>query len=216
MKKNLIVLDLIFYVGLPLFVWHMLRDYIGDYYAMLLTSVPAIVYTLYRFKETKKANVTGIFILVSLVIGTVVDLLSGSALQLLWNNVYYSLVVGCFFLLTMVFRKPLALYFALDIAELQGHEREFSKKLYFQKRLFIVFQAITFIFVLRSVIFAGVNSWLIQQYGVEAFDNGIVIKQVLGWVMTGFVVIGFIYVSKVIQDSPEIVDQAKGEGEVTT
>lgn len=210
MKKNLIVLDLIFYVGLPLFVWHMLREYIGDYYAMLLTSVPAIVYTLYRFKESKKVNVTGIFILVSLVIGTVVDLLSGSALQLLWNNVYYSLVVAVFFLLTMVFKKPLALYFALDIAELQGQDRSFSKNLYFQRKLFIIFQAITFIFALRSVIFAGVNSWLIQQYGVEAFDNGIVIKQVLGWGMTGIVVVGFIYVSKVIQDSPELVDQGKG------
>lgn len=214
MKKNLIVLDLIFYVGLPLFIWHMLREYIGDYYAMLLTSVPAILYTLYRFKETKKINVTGIFILVSLLVGTVVDLLSGSALKLLWNNVYYSLVVAVFFLLTMVFKKPLALYFALDIAELQGYERSFSKNLYFQKRLFIIFQAITFIFALRSVIFAGINSWLIQQYGVEAFDNGIVIKQVLGWVMTGIVIAGFIYVSKVIQDSPELVDQVKGE--VTT
>ena len=211
MKKNLIVLDLIFYVGLPLFIWHMLREYIGDYYAMLLTSVPAILYTLYRFKETKKVNVTGIFILVSLVVGTVVDLLSGSALQLLWNNVYYSLVVGCFFLFTMVFKKPMALYFALDVAELQGYERSFSKKLYYQKRLFFIFQAITFIFALRSVIFAGVNSWLIQQYGVEAFDNGIVIKQVLGWVMTGIVIAGFIYVSKIIQDSPELVDQVKGE-----
>lgn len=211
MKKNIIVLDLIFYVGLPLFVWHVLREHVGDYYSMLLTSVPGIFYTLYRFKEMKKINVTGIFILASLVIGTVVDLLSGSALQLLWNNVYYSAVVGVFFLLTMVFKKPLALYFAIDIAELQGQDREFSKKLYFQKRLFVIFQVLTFIFALRSGVFAGVNSWLIQQYGVEAFDNGILIKQVLGWVMTIFTVIGFVYVSKVIQDSPELIDQAKGE-----
>jgi len=211
MKKNIIVLDLIFYVGLPLFVWHVLREHVGDYYAMLLTSVPGIFYTLYRFKEMKKINVTGIFILASLVIGTVVDLLSGSALQLLWNNVYYSAVVGVFFLLTMVFKNPLALYFAVDIAELQGYDREFSKKLYFQKRLFVIFQVLTFIFALRSGVFAGVNSWLIQQYGVEAFDNGILIKQVLGWVMTIFTVIGFFYVSKVIQDSPELIDQAKGE-----
>jgi len=211
MKKNIIVLDLIFYVGLPLFVWHVLREHVGDYYAMLLTSVPGIFYSLYRFKEMKKINVTGIFILASLVIGTVVDLLSGSALQLLWNNVYYSAVVGVFFLLTMVFKNPLALYFAIDIAELQGQDREFSKKLYFQKRLFVIFQVLTFIFALRSGVFAGVNSWLIQQHGVEAFDNGILIKQVLGWVMTIFTVIGFVYVSKVIQDSPELIDQAKGE-----
>jgi len=71
MKNNVILLDLIFYLALPLFVWHVLRDHVGDYYAMLLTSVPGIIYTLYRFKQTKKLNVTGTFILASLVIGTV-------------------------------------------------------------------------------------------------------------------------------------------------
>lgn len=211
MKKNLFILDIIFYVGLPLFVWHVLRDHVGDYAAMLLTSVPGIIYTLYRFKEMKEINVTGTFILATMVIGMVVDLMSGSALQMLWNNVYYAAAIGVFYLLTMLLKKPLALYFALDMAELQGYDRTFSKHLYFQKRLFIVFQLITFVFALRNVLSVLLNSWLIQQYGVEAFDNGILIKQILGWVMTGLTIIGFIYVGKVIQDSPEMINKVKGE-----
>lgn len=211
MKNNVIILDLIFYLALPLFVWHVLRDHVGDYYAMLLTSVPGIIYTLYRFKETKKLNVTGTFILASLVIGTVIDLLSGSALRLLWNNVFYSLAMGVFFVGTMLFKRPLALYFALDVAELQGHDRKFSKHLYYHKPLLLIFQGITLILALRSGLFAGVNSWLIIEYGVEAFDKGILLKQVLGWVITAITVIGFFYVGKVIQDSPELIKKVQAD-----
>lgn len=211
MKNNVILLDILFYLALPLFVWHVLRDYVGDYYAMLLTSVPGIIYTLYRFNQTKKLNVTGTFILASLVIGTVIDLLSGSALRLLWNNVYYSLAMGIFFLATMLFKRPLALYFALDVAELQGYDRKFSKHLYYHKPLLLIFQGITLILAFRSGLFAGVNSWLILEYGVEAFDKGILLKQVLGWVITAITVIGFFYVGKVIQDSPELIKKVQAD-----
>jgi len=188
-----------------------LRDHVGDYYAMLLTSVPGILYTLYRFKETKKLNVTGTFILASLVIGTVIDLLSGSALRLLWNNVYYSLAIGVFFLGTMLFKRPLALYFALDVAELQGHDRKFSKHLFNHKPLILIFQGITLILALRSGLFAGVNSWLILEYGVEAFVKGILLKQVLGWVISAITVFGLFDVGKVIKYSPELIKKVQAE-----
>ncbi|WP_374056177.1 hypothetical protein [Rossellomorea sp. FM04394] len=83
MKKNFVLLDLLMYVALPLFVWNIMRDYIGDYYAMLLFSVPGIIYTVYRFIEMKKVNTFGLFILVTLIVGTLIDVLAGSSLQLL-------------------------------------------------------------------------------------------------------------------------------------
>ncbi|WP_205536274.1 VC0807 family protein [Paenisporosarcina cavernae] len=211
MKSKILVLDILFYVALPLIVWNLLRDTIGDYYAMLLTGVPAIIYSLYRFYEMKRVNVTGIFILASLFIGPAVDLLSGSAIRLLWNNVILTIVIAAFFIGTVVARKPLALYFALDVAELQGYDRTFSYRLYTEKKLFIVFQAITLLFALRSLIMAAVNSWLISTYGVEAFDEGIVLKQVLNWAGTFVIVIGFVYISKIIQDSPEIIQKLELE-----
>lgn len=59
--------------------------------------------------------------------------------------------------------------------------------------------------------FAGLNSWLILEYGVEAFDKGILLKQVLGWVITAVTVVGFFYVSKVIQDSPELIKKVQAD-----
>ena len=211
MKKNVILLDLIFYVGLPLLFWNGFRDVIGDYYAMLASSVPAIIYSIYRFYEVKKINITGLYIITTLVIGTLIDVLAGSALQLLWNNVFYNLAIGTFFLSTMLFKRPMALYFALDFVELQGHDRPFSKHLFYQKRIFIIFQLVTLLFAFRSVFFAAIKAWLIVEYGVEAFDKGILVRQVIGWVFTGLTMFGFFYTGKVIKDHPDIIKRVEEE-----
>ncbi|RSK25832.1 hypothetical protein EJF36_02405 [Bacillus sp. HMF5848] len=211
MKKNIVVLDILFYVAIPLLIWNVMREHIGDYYTMLLSSVPAILYTLYRFFVTKQFNVIGIYILATLVISTLIDVLAGSALQLLWNNVYYSISLSLFFLLTMLIKKPLALYFGLEWAEMQGYDRLYSKALYYKRPIFIVFQLITLAFALRSVVYALINTSLIMQYGVEAFDKGIVLKQVLSWVFTIITIFGFMYAGKLINNSPHLVEEVKRE-----
>lgn len=211
MKKNIVLWDLMIYVALPLFVWKILRDYTGDYYAMLLSSVPGILYTIYRFIEMKKVNTFGLFILFTLIIGTLIDVLAGSSLQLLWNNVYYAAGISLFFLGTMVLRRPITLYFGLDFAELQGHDRTFSKRLFYKKPLYILFQLITLSFALRSGILAIVKAWLIMEYGVEAFDKGIILRQAFSWIMTGVTIIGFFYIGKIIRESPHLIKEVQDE-----
>ncbi|TMU83560.1 hypothetical protein FGG79_19220 [Bacillus sp. BHET2] len=211
MKKNIVLLDLMIYVALPLLMWNVMRDYTGDYYAMLLSSVPGIIYTIYRFIEMKKVNTFGLFILLTLIIGTLIDVLAGSSLQLLWNNVYYAAALSLFFLFTMIIRKPIPLYFGLDFAELQGYDRTFSKRLYYKKPVYRVFQLITLCFALRSGIFAIFKTWLILEYGVEAFDKGILLRQAFSWIMTGITVAGFIYIGKIIKDSPQMVKEVQEE-----
>ncbi|MFI8575653.1 VC0807 family protein [Rossellomorea aquimaris] len=211
MKRNFVLLDLLIYVALPLFVWNIMRDYIGDYYAMLLSSVPGIIYTVYRFIEMKKVNTFGLFILVTLIVGTLIDVLAGSSIQLLWNNVYYAAALSLFFFITMLLRKPISLFFGLDFAELQGYDRTFSKRLFYKKPLYRIFQLITLCFALRSGILAFVKAWLILEYGVEAFDKGIILRQAFSWIMTGITVAGFIYIGKIIQDSPQLVKEVQIE-----
>ncbi|MFC0526004.1 VC0807 family protein [Pontibacillus salicampi] len=215
MKNNnkFVVLDLIFYVAFPLAIWHIMRDMIGDYYAMLLSSVPGIFYTIYRFKELKKVNVFGIFMISNLIVGTLVDVLSGSAIRLLWNNVYYSYAVALLFLLTIPFKKPISLYFALDFTELQGYDRSTNKKLFFHKRLFPIFNWIVVAFALQNIILASIKAWLISQYGVEAFDKGIVLRQLLNWGLTIPVMAGYLYIGKIIYDNPDFVKEATGSQE---
>ncbi|MFS1518785.1 VC0807 family protein [Bacillus sp. SCS-151] len=204
MKNNVVIFDIIFYVVFPLVVWNLGRDYIGDYYAMLLSSVPGIIYSLYRFFQLKKVNVFGIYMLATLVIGTLIEVLAGSALQLLWNQVFFAYAMAAFYLATVLTNKPLTLYFALDIFELQGIDKKLSKKIFFQRKFLIVFQLITIVFAVRSIVLAIIKTWLINEYGVDAFDKGILLRQAFSWIMTGVSAVGFIYIAKLISDTPEL------------
>ncbi len=200
MNKNIVIGDVVFYLIFPIVIWNIGRDLAGDYYAMLISSVPGIIYSLFRFYLIKKINLFGVFILGNLLAGTLIDVLSGSALNLLWNNVYYSYFLGSLFLVTILFHRPIALYFALDFVELQGEDRIRMKETFYQKRILNIFKLITLGFALRDLLLATIKMWLILSYGVESFDKGILLRQVLSWSLTGLSIYGFIYVSKLIQD----------------
>jgi hypothetical protein len=201
LKNRVALYDIIFFLVFPLVVWNYGRDIIGDYYAMLLSSVPGIIYSVYRFVVLKQFNIFGIFMLANLILGALVDVLAGSAIQLLWNNVYYAYALAAVFALTALFRKPLALYFALDLAELQGQDRGKLRELFMSKKLFNVFQLITLGFAVRDIVLASLKVWLITKYGVEAFDKGIILRQAINWGFSAIFVIGFLYVAKAVQDA---------------
>jgi hypothetical protein len=199
-NNKVMIGDLIFFLVLPLVIWNFGREFTGDYYAMLLSSVPGIIYSAIRFMMVKKVNISGLFIITNLVLGTLVDVLSGSAMQMLWNNVYYGYFLGLLFLLTIFINKPLVLFFSLDFAELQGSDRQSTKESFYQSKVLFVFKLITFGFALREILLASVKAWLIIQYGVESFDKGIILKQVLSWGITAISVYGFIYIYKLLED----------------
>ncbi|MFD1020735.1 VC0807 family protein [Thalassobacillus hwangdonensis] len=212
MQKNIVLWDVLCYAIIPLIVWNMLREYIGDYYAMLLSTVPGILYSFYRFYLVKKVNLFGMFLLGSLIIGTLVDVLAGSAMQMLWNNVYYAYAMAAFYLLTILVNRPIFLYFSLDLVELQGADRKEMKKIFYQKKILFIFKLVTFGFALRSIGLALIKTWLIQRYGVEAFDQALIARQVFSWGMTGIAMLGFVYISKLIKDQQQEKETAQAEG----
>lgn len=196
MKGKAVLFDLLFYLVIPLIMWNTLRESLGDYATMLLASVPGILYAVVSFIKEKRINFSGLFLLVTLVAGTVIDILSGSALQMLWNNVYFGAFIGFVFIGSMMIKRPIAYYFALDGGQIMGYERSFLKDYFSIKRNMVVFYLITFLYGLRSSIVAGVNVHLIRQYGVEAFDQAIVFKQIFSWTITIISALGFLYVAK--------------------
>ncbi|MFJ8260813.1 VC0807 family protein [Rummeliibacillus sp. NPDC094406] len=199
MQKNVGIFDLIFYGVFPLIIWHFSRKYIDDYYAMLISSVPGIVYSMIRFFLLKKINFLGLFMIGNLIVGSLIDVLSGSAIQLLWNNVYYSYFFGIVFIVTILVNRPIYVYFSLDFVEMQGYNRKLMKKLFFQKKILQIFKWITFGFAFKDILLATIKIWLISKYGVDAFDKGIVIRQLIGWSIGGISIYGFIYIAKVLQ-----------------
>ncbi|QFT87641.1 hypothetical protein FIU87_03165 [Bacillus sp. THAF10] len=168
---------------------------------MLISSIPGIIYSLIRFILLKKINLFGIFIISNLFLGTLIDVLSGSAINLLWNNIYYSYFLGILFLFTIFLNKPIALYFALDFVELQGQNRIKMKEIFYQKRILNIFKLITFVFAFRDILLASIKWWLISTYGIESFDKGLVLRQIFSWVLTGLSIYGFIYVSNIINEN---------------
>jgi hypothetical protein len=212
MKRYVAILDIVFYVVFPLIVWHGGRGLIGDYYAMLVSSVPGILYSIYRFYEIKKLNVFGLFMLGNLVIGTLLDVIAGSAIQLLWNNVFYGYAMAFLFIGTALFKKPIALYFGLDLMELQGFDKSKLKPLFNKKKIFWIFTLITVSFALRDVIQATFKIWLIKEYGVEAFDKGIIARQVISWSFSILTLIGFVYITKLLQKEKAFREMFKNYG----
>lgn len=193
--KKLMMLDLVFYMMLPLLLWNYGREPLGDYYAILLSTVPGFIYTIYRFIRERQLNISGLFIILSLFLSTTVNLLSGSAESMLWNQVYLGYVCAALFLLSMLFRKPLAIYFAVDFAYLQGSPRENSKALFSSKGIFKWYQMMTGLFFVRSVFQNSLKAWLIDSYGVEGYGQMLIYMQISGWLFGGLIIIGYFYVA---------------------
>ncbi|MED4971326.1 VC0807 family protein [Parageobacillus toebii] len=198
MSKQVVLLDVVCYIIFPLVVWYAARGHIGDYYAMLVSAVPGMVYTVYRFFSIRRINFFGIFMIANLVIGTLLDVLAGSALQMLWNGVYYSVALAILFLATMAANKPIVLYISLDFVEMQGANRQVMKQRFFQKDVLSLFQWITLAFALRDLLLAAIKAWLIVRYGVEAFDKARILRQAISWGIYGLCFIGFARISKLI------------------
>ena len=144
------LLDLIVYLGIPLLIWNTCRPYMGDYFAMLLSTVPGILYTLYTFFREKQFSVTGVFILSTMIIGIILDLYSKTAHQMLWNYVYLNIGLVIFWCLTMVAKRPMAMYFFIDYAFLHGIPKDHTRVVYRQMPFFRYFMLLTAFLAFRD------------------------------------------------------------------
>lgn len=192
-KTHFILLELVVYIGLPYMIWTYGRDTIGDYYAMLVSTLPAIVYTIYRFLKDRQFNMVGVFIIVSLTLSSILDLLAGSAIQMLWNSVWLSYAFTAIFIVSMIIQKPLAIYLAVEFMYLQGYPKENSKKLYFMKGNVKWFQFVTAIFVVRGLMMNSIMVWLIMNHGADAFMHLIIVRKALGFAFSVLLFAGFTY-----------------------
>ena len=198
-NKRLFILELIFYVLLPYALWNFGREPLGDYIAMLVSTVPGIIYTIYRFILDKQFNLIGVFILGSLSLGMTVNLLSGSAEQMIWNGVYLSLFYTCIYLVTFLIKRPLSLYFAVEFTYLQGYAREDSKALFYKKGIFYWFQVIQIVFIIRGIFLAALTVFLLEKHGIDRYGSMIINKQIAGWVFSIIVIGMYFYIDVIVR-----------------
>ncbi len=212
MKNKVVIYDLVFYLAIPFLVWKSGRDPLGDYYAILLSTAPGFCYSLYRFFVLKQFNFTGLFIISTLLISTLIDLLSGSAERMLWNQVYYGIAMGTFLLITVLLKKALALYFAVDISVLQGYQRESSFEFFKTKKLFTYLQLFTGLYMFKSYFNSGLKGYLVYKYGVEQYDLILLFLRISNWIFTGLILIGLLLINKQIYDiSKQTIAKTEGQ-----
>ncbi|WP_425589794.1 VC0807 family protein [Fictibacillus fluitans] len=195
LKKSIVVFDLLFYLIIPYLIWNQGRDMLGDYYAILLSSVPGFIYTIYRFVKEKQFNVTGMFILFSLFAGTTIDLLSGSAGRMLWNQVFFGVFMALLISSTIFIKQPLGMHFAVDIAYLQGEPRNETQALYRKPEFYKLFVWLTALFAFRSLFQAGLKSYLLMEYGVKKYDFILFAMKISGWIFGALITAGFVFIS---------------------
>lgn len=195
MKNKIFLIELIVYAVLPIAIWKYGREVVDDYIAMLVSTIPGIIYTIYRFAKDKQFNITGLFVLTSLVIGTTVDLLSGSAEQMIWNGVYLGLIFSAFHFLLFMIKRPLSLYLAVDFMYLQGDARQDSKALFYQKGIFKYFQMIQILFVVRGVCMAALTAFLLNKHGIDGYTSMIIYKQIATWTFSIAIIGLFFYIN---------------------
>ncbi|WP_374723556.1 VC0807 family protein [Calidifontibacillus erzurumensis] len=200
MKKLKPIIEIICYIVLPIVIWKYGRDPLGDYYAMLLSTAPAFVYTVWNFFSERQFNVSGLYIMSSLMINTILDLISDSAEWMLWNGIYFNFGMIAFLLFTIIIKKPIVLYFLVDAAYIQGTPREESLKKYKSKEVFKYFQGLTAFLILRDVLESVVKIWLIHKYGVDGYDKILIAMRTFGWIMSAVFVGAVMYVlNKIMQ-----------------
>ena len=207
--KKFILLDIFCYVVIPYFIWNYGREPLGDYYAMLLSTIPGFLYTIYRFAKERKFNIAGLSILLALLLGTLVNLLSPDAESMLWNQVYIGFAYGMVFLVSVLIRKPLAMYFAIDFVYLQGFAKEDSLAMFSKKGIFMWFQLLTLLFFVNSAFQNSLKAWLISAHGADGYGEMLIYMKISGWIFYGLITAGFFFIgSKVNFQNKQLEEEA--------
>lgn len=198
--------DLIIYLGIPLLIWNTCRSPLGDYWAMLLSTVPGVIYTVFTFIKEKQFSITGLFILSTMIIGSILDIYSKTAPQMLWNFVYLNFGWTIFWCITMLARKPMAMYFFIDYAFLHGVPKDHSRALYHTMPFFKYFMLLTLFLAGRDLFDAFLRIFLINYFDAEgvnnigeAFNKIKVVTQVSSIVTTVMFVYGILWIVKKIE-----------------
>ena len=207
----MLIVDFVLFLIFPLVFWELCREVVGDYPAMILSTLPGILYSFYRFKSNGKLNFTGICIILNLTAGLLVDLLSGSGLQLLWNNVFYSVALLFIYSVSFSTRKPLYLYFALDLLVKQGYDRKITNELFFEKNTYKLFQLMTLIYCANELIYIVCLSGWIMKYGVEAYRLDIILEKSLDIVLSGTSLAIFFFINQTLNQITPVKNMASAK-----
>ena len=197
--KNRMLLDVFFYIGVPLIAWNFFREHWGDYYTILFGMVPGVIYTVATFVINKEWNITGIFFLSIISLNLVMNLLSSTAEEELWNTVWLGYLSIAFYTFTILIRRPIGIFFFIDYAYAKGIPRERSRTLYRAPENFHHFIKFTLFLILREIVVIIVKTSMIKELGVDGFNAIQITTSVINYTFTGLTIFYVVYILKHIK-----------------
>ncbi len=213
--KRRVIMDLIFYLGIPMLAWNFCRESWGDYLTVLLGMLPAVIYTIVSFILKREWNVTGIFFLALISLNFLMNLLSHTAIQELWNSVWMAYLSIAFYGFTILIKRPIGIYFFIDYAHARGVPREESRALYRSPKHFHHFVYFTLFLCFRELIVIIVKSFMIKKMGVEGFNSIQIFSSTLNYSFTALMVFYIIYIIKQIakDKAPTVSEESVVDGD---
>ncbi len=199
--KQKILLDLFAYCVIPLLGWNLLRGHVSDYALVSLCLIPGLLYTVATVVIQKEWSISGMFFLIIIVLNLVVNLLSSTAEEELWNPVWLSGAVTVFYIVTMLLKRPFGMFFFIDYAYAKGIPRAHSRSLYTHPRNIHYFYKFTTFLMLREIASIGIKAALLARYGVEGYNQLNVATSVINYAFTGLMVLYIIYIQRHIDYS---------------
>jgi hypothetical protein len=195
-KEYQLFFDLIYYFILPILIWEFCRGFLSDYAIILVSVFPGILYSFYRFFNTKDVNFTRMYLFSNIIVGLISDLFAGSAIQLLWNDAYYSLGLSLFFWASCFTKRPLFFYFSLDILVLQGYDRKLTRQALLRGETIKILRMLTLFNSFRELIFSIFLMKVLPIYGVEIYTISILLDQLFSFIMSSVLIVGYFYLYK--------------------
>lgn len=194
--RRRIIIDLMFYLGLPLLMWNYGRPYVGDYMAMFLSAFSGIAYTAFKFYREKKYNLTGIVVVCGITINLFLNIISNTALEILFNSLYLNGIFLALYLISMGVRRPMGQIYYIDYRRMYGEDqtqsavraKKFDKSNYFY--------LLTSVFAIRELTLLIVKSYLLNNVGIEGATLIILINRVISYSFVAFIAITTILIDK--------------------
>ncbi|WP_299451354.1 hypothetical protein [uncultured Pigmentiphaga sp.] len=194
MKKTRILIDLLVYLVIPLLGWNLFRGQISDYWLITLGLVPGLVYTAATVLIEKTWSISGVFLLVMISLNLVVNLLSSTATQAIWNPVWLSAATIVFYALTMAAKRPFGIFFFIDYAHRMGMPRDRAKQLYGHSVNIGHFYKFTAFLMLREVATILVRVVVLLLYGVDGYNQLNISNSIVNYAFTGLTVVYVMYI----------------------
>lgn len=197
MKKRL-ALELGIYIILPIVLGIVLGKSLM-YYAMGVSLLGGIVYTIINKIKNKVYNLSGITILSFLVINMALNVISKTQYDLIIKEIYFLITVSILLSVFIVFKKSFIMQILKDTLEILGYKKTNIDNIFGKNQLDSYFTSFTSLFIVHLLILSFIKMHFILIYG----SNGIIKAQSL----SSF--IGFIFISTEIILSTLIINKVR-------